>query len=911
MARNTSLKHDAQGFLVGDPAEMGALLAVWQGIQNDVRAIRQAVMGVESATRNRLSATHSTVAEPAGRDKRSGKTDSVGGNGSRRRQGAADAAEIAVRTVDNLPPALPATVRAPVEPARRDERGRFVKGDEVNQPKSKEPAETILRDKDDAGHDEILLRSVGERVASAIKETGSGLDEADPAVKAVVEVAQPMMRGYELLSGGNREKRKERWFRRIWQTLTGSRKEQGIFNKIAAKRLKAIEEKPVSEAGSGGGLFGTMLALLGAFFAKIPGLKKLLPAMLAGTSGVAAAGAATGAGKGQPPGKRPGRMARLFRRVPILGALIGAGSLAADLYSSETDPNLTRAQKDRRAGQGIGGLAGSLGGIAAGAKLGAMAGAFGGPIGAAIGGFVGGAVGMFLGDEAGQIIGDKVGSWVSYLREADIPEKIATAWNGAVDFVKSGWAEVKAVALGTWDWMKSGWDEVTGKIASGWDSLKTSMKSAFDGTMGALDEGWQATKDAAEAANDFIKDKTGIDVKEGAGRLIDGASDLASSAKDSIVKAGNAIADGAVWLKDAALGLGNHTVDAVGHAAGQAWSGARNLLKSAIPQGLIDRVSARRAMETAADYRQGNIAGLDDAHTRALVASTAETESHGGKLDVVNSAGYMGRYQAGAAWLADAGLLKGGANAVQAAMKAEGFTREWDWAKSGGMTRFLQNTDNWKEGLSYGQYLASADIQDAAFKTNSDQTYRWLVRENLINEATPQAEIAGLLKARHISGHGGAKQVARGGTGPTDANGTSARKYYDDLASDNVYIKAFTQDSAVEASDTRVTAVASTPIVSESPVTPAPDVPVLARQSQAQAVAAFAAPATPVSVSVGTPKMPSVPAVQPVSDAPPVAVPLAGNDANRSVSLVTAPADVGQDVRERGIAHIVTGGLGR
>jgi len=735
-----------------------------------------------------------------------------------------------------------------------------------------------------------------------------------------------MMRGYELLSGGNREKRKERWFRRIWQTLTGSRKEQGIFNKIAAKRLKAIEEKPVSEAGSGSGFFGTMLALLAALFAKIPGLKKLLPVALAGAAGAAAAGAATGAGKDHPPGKRPGRMARMLRRVPILGALIGAGSLAADVYGSETDPTLTRAQKDRRAGRGVGGLAGSLGGMAGGAKLGAMAGAVGGPIGAAIGGVVGGALGLFLGDQAGQIIGDKVGLWVSYLRGADIPGKIAAAWNSAVDFVKSGWSEVKAVALGTWDWMKSGWDEMTGQIASGWESLKTSMKSAFDGVLDALDKGWQATKNAAEAtknfvvekgnaANDFIKDKTGIDVKEGAVRLVDGASELALSAKESIVKAGNAIADGAVWLKDAALSLGARTADAVSRTAGQAWSGAKNLLKSAIPQGWVDKVSARRAMETAADYRQGNIAGLDDAHTRALVASTAETESHGGKLDVVNSAGYMGRYQAGAAWLADAGLFKGGANAVQAAMKAEGFTREWDWAKSGGMTRFLKNADNWKDGLSYEQYLASADIQDAAFKTNSDQTYRWLMRKNLINGATPQAKIAGLLKARHISGHDGAERVARGGTGPKDANGTSARKYYDDLASDNTYIKAFTPDSAVEAPDTRVTAVASTPIAPESPVTPAPEVPVLAGQSQAQAAAVpaapFSAPVTPVSVSVSAPKMPAVPAVQPVSDAPPVAVPLAGNDTSRSVSVVTAPADVGQDVRERGIAHIVTGGLGR
>jgi hypothetical protein len=47
----------------------------------------------------------------------------------------------------------------------------------------------------------------------------------------------------------------------------------------------------------------------------------------------------------------------------------------------------------------------------------------------------------------------------------------------------------------------------------------------------------------------------------------------------------------------------------------------------------------------------------------------------------------MGRYQAGASWLADAGLIKGGGDAVKSAMKADGFSREYDWGKSGGMTK--------------------------------------------------------------------------------------------------------------------------------------------------------------------------------------------------------------------------------
>ncbi|MBP2858244.1 glucosaminidase domain-containing protein [Dickeya oryzae] len=199
----------------------------------------------------------------------------------------------------------------------------------------------------------------------------------------------------------------------------------------------------------------------------------------------------------------------------------------------------------------------------------------------------------------------------------------------------------------------------------------------------------------------------------------------------------------------------------------------------------------QRALATGAAYKQGNIEGLDDAHTRALIASTAATESAGGKLDIRNSAGYLGRYQAGASWLAEAGLIAGGANAVIAAMKADGFKNEYKWGKSGGMTRFLKNKNNWKNGLDYDKYLSSAEIQDNAFKTNSDKAYAYLVKKGVIKPEMTQNEIAGILKARHIGGIGGAIKAAKNIEGAKDANGTSALKYKNDLADGNVFIESY------------------------------------------------------------------------------------------------------------------------
>jgi len=914
------LKHDAQGFLLGESVDLKALLSSWASMRSDIHSIaadvhtmrralqaarptpvnpiavpsraKEASSSPTSSIRLASDELRQTVVSPKSRVRRpraplsqATPTRSQSEQAANVASGLKSGAKVAIVQKDATQAVVPRGNE------HRDAKGRFIGGQ-----KSSASLKHETEDKHgDSWHEAV---NIGARSVAAAKAVGAGLEDADPTVKAFNEIAQPLTRSFEALTGGGQQKRHNRWLRRIWQSLTGSRKEQGLFNKVAAKRLKAIEEKPVANTSGGNGFLSGMLAMLAGLFAKVPGLKNMLS-----VAAMSAAGTATAAGIGkgsQEAGKPPGRIARLLRRVPILGALIGGAGLAGDLYASETDVTQTRAQKDRRAGQGVGGFAGAVGGMVGGAKMGALAGAFGGPIGAAIGGFVGGALGLFLGDQAGQIIGDKMGGWVSSLRDADIPGKIASAWSETLDWIKSGWSEVKSVALGTWDWMKSAWEAVTDTIKSGWRSATNSIMSGWEATKKAAEsaKGWMVEK--GNAANDAIHEATGINIKAGVGRVVDGAADLASKAKDGAVHVGESIANGAKNLKDAIASFGSRTADKLSDTAGQAWSGVKSLTSRAIPQALRDKVAVRRSMETAADYRQGNIAGLDNAHTRALIASTAETESSGGKLDVVNSAGYMGRYQAGAAWLADAGLLKGGAASVQAAMKADGFNNEWKWAQSGGMTRFLKNTSNWKEGLSYESYLASADTQDAAFKTNSDKTYRWLMSQNLIGESTSQAEIAGLLKARHISGHGGAKQVARGGTGPIDANGTSARKYYDDLASGSIYIDAFSANKGfVLPREAIAVAPATARFTSDVPVA-AP--PVLAPTDIQASVA-------PVSVSVSAPKIPSVPTVQSVPDAPPVIVPLPGKDTGSPISVVTVPVEVGQDLRERGIAHVVTGGL--
>lgn len=902
-----ALKHDAQGFLTGDPIDIGRALKVWDDIHDDVRAIRRALTSGASggpARPGRADKTGNEVARPmapAPSTPRSSSqipallrktaTPQTGGASASAIRRDAQAVEVAGQAVAAVRAASQATQRAIAKPVSRDGRGRFVRGE--GRGGSGAPGSGGGNGGGGGGDGEETgaLRGVADRIAGAIRESGSGMEEADPAVKAMNEVARPMARGYELLTGGSREKRQEGWLRRIWTSLTGFRKDETTFNKAANKSLKNIEEKPDDGAKGGSGLLGGLFGGLGRALTRIPVVGGLLGAgggllkgagRLLGFGGKEAAATSGAAKEAGLLGKAGGllkeggalsKMGGLLKRVPILGALLAGAGAAADVYSSESDDTLSRREKDKKTGAAVGGFAGSMAGMAAGAAGGAALGTLIFPgIGTAIGGAIGGAVGMFLGDDAGKILGDTVGGWVNDLRAADIPGMIGNAWN-----------EVKVTALGTFDWVKSGWDSVVGSLQKGWDATMTAfaavgdtIKKAWGGFVDTAKAGWESVSGAFASAYEGLKSLPGIGpaikAAEAGARKI---AEVAGAVKDGAVELGGKAAD--------AVQSGASTAwNATKNAAGSAWSGAKDFAASMVPQGLKDRIAARRAMETGADYKQGNIAGLDDAHTRALVASTAATESAGGKLDVVNSAGYMGRYQAGAGWLADAGLIKGGSAAVQAAMKADGFSNEYKWGQAGGMSKFLKNADNWNGGMSYDKYLGSADAQDAAFKTNSDKSYARLLARGVIKEGMSQDEIAGILKARHIAGEGGAAKAARGESGPSDANGTSALKYKNDLAAGNIYAKAFAGPDG-------------------APATPAAP----ARPS----IASVAAPAAPVVASASAPMVPSAPSVPSVPEAPPVTVPMASNDSDKPIQVSMPSPDVGQDVRDRGIAHVATGGL--
>jgi hypothetical protein len=187
-----------------------------------------------------------------------------------------------------------------------------------------------------------------------------------------------------------------------------------------------------------------------------------------------------------------------------------------------------------------------------------------------------------------------------------------------------------------------------------------------------------------------------------------------------------------------------------------------------------------RAVATAYEYQQGNIAGLDDTTTRRLIASVVLSESRGGDLAVTNHAGFVGRYQAGAAMLAESGYVD--QDKLKTAMGDQ--RSEWSWAKSGGMTKFLEEPSNWNNGLSLDKYKQSAELQDNAFKTHADNAYSRGIQQGALNENDKPERIAGFLKAEYMAGYGAAAEAMNGGRMMKDANGNSNYSYMHDITRD-------------------------------------------------------------------------------------------------------------------------------
>lgn len=333
--------------------------------------------------------------------------------------------------------------------SNRDARGRFVKRGGLGPDDERAPGGGSSPDRASSGGDSRIVEAIKE----AVKESS---DRMDPMVEAAKEVWEPLGRTWRASFGQSAEKKKEGWYKRIIKAITGNKPD------------KASTSVSTVVSGGGGGMLGGLGAVLG------------------GAGGMLSRG-----GRGLMSGA-----GALFKRLPIVGALLSGAGVLASLSRSD-DPSLSNDENRKKRYRGVGESVGMGVGGAAGAAIGSLL----GPAGTIAGGY--------LGAMLGEKVGAAMGEWTKSLVDADVPGKIASAASAA-------FAKISELA-----------------------------SAAFNKAKDVAKETVNVAKSAANGANDSIKSVTGVDVKK---TVSAAATASVQAAKNGAKAAGEFVADNASKL---------------------------------------------------------------------------------------------------------------------------------------------------------------------------------------------------------------------------------------------------------------------------------------------------------------------------------------------------------------------------
>ena len=510
------LQHDSQGFLLGDPLNVDALIEEWRRSDAKIGAIQQTLFKIERLLESGAASAGKESARAAGKaddNKPSPSTPRAQARDSERKTVApsarrireneetqsnrsaavvpaavkqrslANEATVPTKTVEEVAPASrnkdasegqpapqPALKSQPqaVEPKprasqrkprseeaaqktpTRDAKGRFVGKGADNGEGGESAAQRNLEDS--------AMGRFASRIADAVKGEADQAGQADPVVEAFKEVAEPIGRGVEIFGAfkGDGKDEQNSWLKRISNTLTGIRGDNSAYQTAQDRRLKAIEKTAAANGGSaGGGIMSGIGGILGQFAPVLAGFAK---------------------------------------RIPLIGAALAGVKGLFGIWASETNDDLSRDEKDKRTGSAVGGAAGSIGGAFAGAKAGAAIGSMAGPIGTIVGGILGSVGGLVLGDAIGKKAGEWGGQIVSFFR--DVPGNLEKSWDGLVASVSASWSAVTDKVSKTWEGLKDTASETFDKIGEtfGVENASEKLSNAVSSAAAAVGGAFTSAK---------------------------------------------------------------------------------------------------------------------------------------------------------------------------------------------------------------------------------------------------------------------------------------------------------------------------------------------------------------------------------------------------------------------------------
>lgn len=273
--------YDFEGFLIGEIVyDIRRQSTAIDSIRNDVAAIKAALSHSLNSNRNNNSRRSSGVNPPTGpaieppidngtqRSRRTRRTAQPNGNA-----GNAGNSSLAQQNSESVQPGSPPGDRSLASQASaanrlRNARGQFVRGDGSSS--ASQGANAASGDSDNNGDKKSATATLNigaaiDRFSAVIDTSRNGLENVDPTIKAMNEVAQPIKSVASTLFGRDS---KDRWFKRIFREISLFRREETTFSRAAGRSLENIEEN--SQSGSSaqssgsssflGGLLGSILA---------------------------------------------------------------------------------------------------------------------------------------------------------------------------------------------------------------------------------------------------------------------------------------------------------------------------------------------------------------------------------------------------------------------------------------------------------------------------------------------------------------------------------------------------------------------------------------------------------------------------------------------------------------------------
>ncbi|PFH08084.1 hypothetical protein BCF11_0436 [Collimonas sp. PA-H2] len=505
----------------------------------------------------------------------------------------------------------------------------------------------------------------------------------------------------------------------------------------------------------------------------------------------------------------------LFRGLPLLGALLAGGSALASMFGND-DPDKAPAKnrKGRFAGAGSG--------------IGAL---LGGGLGMLLGGPVGAVIGGMIGDKLGEVTGE----WLSTFDWKEIGDKIAATWDAGVQ-----------------------------KFSDEWDAITGFFRDKFEIARNTANAVKDLAVQVGNAANDVVKEKTGIDVKA---KVTNAATAVKNTAVSAVEAVDQHVVKPMTIAAGAAANYGQERVAKmaapIGRVVNERWHAAKDYLVSGassagVDPGVVAQIAHfESGFNKDAAPTQKNGKKLSSAHGYGQFLDRTWTDminKYGGKYGV-DGAGKLSKQ--------DAEKYRSYPK-IQAGMLAE-FTRE-----NIDKGRKLGGNDDAANVYAYHN-LGDGDAgRILKAVKNSPETS---VRDALI--AGREVSDSERLRIETVIKNN--KSLYGDGT-------ISAGAAYQNMGNKMRMGEFFAQDARAMQAKSVIPSLAVT-----SQVPAVPNISAVPNIRTAPAVA----------------KMPDIPEIASISPA----TQLNAGPSSTSVTVVTPKYDVGQDLRDRKIAHVVTGGM--